>query len=140
MGGEPRQTTSVVGHLNKPSIQALVHGLNRHYYSIGINYRKNILEQKMLLNLHKNTWTAGLALKPYDELDNDNVATLKKMLTLAKNYQKWVEEEATLTPEKRAIQNVGKKDPKRHLQTHVEELMSANIVQTLGAMIDTIAF
>jgi len=27
--------------------QALIHGLNRHYYSIGINYRKNELEQKV---------------------------------------------------------------------------------------------
>jgi len=53
MGQEPRQTTSNIGHLNKPSIQALIHGLNRHYYSIAINYRKNELEQKMLLNLHK---------------------------------------------------------------------------------------
>lgn len=39
LGQEPRQMTSNVGHLNKPSIQALVHGLNRHYYSIAINYR-----------------------------------------------------------------------------------------------------
>lgn len=36
---EPRQTTSNLGHLQKPSIQALIHGLNRHYYSIAINYR-----------------------------------------------------------------------------------------------------
>ena len=27
--------------------QALIHGLNRHYYSIAINYRKNELEQKV---------------------------------------------------------------------------------------------
>merc|ERR1719350_1347328 len=45
LGQEPRQTTSVLGHLVKPSIQALIHGLNRHYYSIAINYRKNELEQ-----------------------------------------------------------------------------------------------
>ena len=32
-GQESRQTTSNLGHLNKPSIQALIHGLNRHYYS-----------------------------------------------------------------------------------------------------------
>ncbi|CAG8560102.1 16598_t:CDS:2 [Funneliformis caledonium] len=31
-----RQTTSNIGYLNKPSIQALI-----HYYSIAINYRKN---------------------------------------------------------------------------------------------------
>jgi len=40
LGQEPRQTTSNLGSLNKPSIQALIHGLNRHYYSMGISYRK----------------------------------------------------------------------------------------------------
>ncbi|VDN19344.1 unnamed protein product [Gongylonema pulchrum] len=44
---EPRQTTSNLGHLQKPSIQALIHGLNRHYYSIPINYRTHELEQKL---------------------------------------------------------------------------------------------
>ena len=43
----------------RPS-QALIHGLNRHYYSIALSYRKNELEQQMLMNLHKKTWTAGL--------------------------------------------------------------------------------
>ena len=62
-GQEPRQTTSNLGHLNKPSIQALIHGLNRHYYSISINYRKNELEQKMLLNLNKKSWVDGLTLQ-----------------------------------------------------------------------------
>jgi 26S proteasome regulatory subunit N11 len=82
LGQEPRQTTSNLGHLQKPSIQvtcamiqygvfeksmqcctgnnlplcflsfkALIHGLNRHYYSISINYRKNELEQKVWLTL-----------------------------------------------------------------------------------------
>jgi 26S proteasome regulatory subunit N11 len=67
MGQEPRQTTSNLGHLNKPSIQALIHALNRHYYSIGINYRKNELEQKMLLNLHKKKWTDGLSIASFSE-------------------------------------------------------------------------
>ena len=47
MGHEPRQTTSNLGHLHKPSIQALIHGLGRHYYSLPINYRKNELEQRV---------------------------------------------------------------------------------------------
>eukprot|EP01092_Planopodium_desertum_P009027 TRINITY_DN3846_c0_g1_i1.p1 TRINITY_DN3846_c0_g1~~TRINITY_DN3846_c0_g1_i1.p1 ORF type:complete len:169 (+),score=9.43 TRINITY_DN3846_c0_g1_i1:37-507(+) len=37
MGQPPRQTTSNIGYLKKPSIQALIHGLNRSYYSIAIN-------------------------------------------------------------------------------------------------------
>ena len=55
-GMEPRQTTSNIGHLNKPSFSALLHGLNRNYYSIAINYKKNELEQMMLLNLQKQKW------------------------------------------------------------------------------------
>lgn len=56
MGQAPRQTTSNLGHLRKPSIQALIHNLNRHYYSLNIAYRKNDLETSMLLNLHKKRW------------------------------------------------------------------------------------
>lgn len=40
-GLEPRQTTSVNGHLNKPSIEAMYKGLNKYYYSININYKTN---------------------------------------------------------------------------------------------------
>ena len=56
LGQEPRQTTSNLGHLTKPSIQALIHGLNRHYYGISLSYRKNELEMQMLENLHKKTY------------------------------------------------------------------------------------
>lgn len=76
LGQEPRQTTSNVGHLNKPSIQSLIHGLNRHYYSMPISYRKNELEQKMLLNLHKRQWTEGLNLKKFDIHAQDNEKTV----------------------------------------------------------------
>ena len=55
----------------------LIHGLNRHYYSIGIKYRKNELEEKMLLNLHKKKWTDGLTLQRYDEHGKTNEATVK---------------------------------------------------------------
>lgn len=48
MGQEPRQTTSNLGHLTKPTIAALINGLNRAYYSMPIAYRKNALEEKML--------------------------------------------------------------------------------------------
>jgi 26S proteasome regulatory subunit N11 len=77
LGQEPRQTTSNLGHLNKPSIQALIHGLNRHYYSIGINYRKNELEEKMLLNLHKKKWTDGLSLQRFDNHSKTNEITVQ---------------------------------------------------------------
>jgi len=140
MGQEPRQTTSNIGHLNKPSIQALIHGLNRHYYSIAINYRKDELEQKMLLNVHKPKWTDGLLLEEWGEHGKQNEAIVKEMLNLAKAYNKAVQDEINIPPEKLAIQNVGKIDPKKHLEQDVEKLMAKNATQLLGAMLDTVIF
>lgn len=76
-GREPRQTTSNIGHINKPSIQALIHGLNRHYYSIAVNYRKTELEQSMLMNLHKRNWTEGLKLRDFCSHKEDNEKAIK---------------------------------------------------------------
>lgn len=135
LGQEPRQTTSNLGHLNRPSIQALIHGLNRHYYSISINYRKNQLEQKMLLNLHKKSWMDGLTLPDFNEHCSLNDGVVKEMVDLAKAYNKSVEEEDKLTPEQLAIKNVGKQDPKRHLEESVDKLMINNIIPIIGSQI-----
>jgi 26S proteasome regulatory subunit N11 len=140
LGQEPRQTTSNLGHLHKPSIQALIHGLNRHYYSIAINYRKNELEQKMLLNLHKKKWTDGLTVQKFDQHSHHNEKTVQNLLELAKNYQKAVQDEDKISKEKQAIANVGRLDPKRHLEVDVQSLMASNILQTLSAMLDTVVF
>lgn len=43
-GQEPRQTTSNIGFLQKPSLAALTKGLNKYYYSIVINCKKNEAE------------------------------------------------------------------------------------------------
>ena len=62
------------------------------------------------------------------------------MLTLAKNYDKALDEEEKMTPEQLAIKNVGKQDPKRHLEEKVDNVMTSYIVQCLGAMLDAIVF
>lgn len=140
LGVAPRQTTSNLGHLKKPSIQALIHNLNRHYYSINIGYRKDELEQKMLLNLHKKTWTQGLRVDDADEHAQRNEKTVAEMLSLAKQYNKRLEEEEGKTQEELVVASVGKVDPKRHLESSVEELMTENISQSLGMMLATIVF
>jgi 26S proteasome regulatory subunit N11 len=103
---EPRQTTSNVGHINKPSIQALIHGLDRAYYSIGINYRKNELEQMMLLNLHKPKWTEGLTLTKFDEHTNSNKQIIEQMLTFVKGYNRAIQDEDKMTKEKLIVHKV----------------------------------
>jgi 26S proteasome regulatory subunit N11 len=134
MGQEPRQTTSNLGYLNKPSIQALIHGLNRHYYSIGINYRKNELEQRMLLKLNKSKWSGGLTVQNFEEHSKENEETVVKLVQLAKAYAKSVQDEKTIPLEKLAVLNVGKVDAKRRIEESADTLMQRNLVQTLGAM------
>ncbi|KAL3928518.1 MAG: hypothetical protein SGBAC_012618 [Bacillariaceae sp.] len=140
LGQEPRQTTSNIGHLQKPSIQALIHGLNRHYYSIVIDYRKNELEEQMLMNLHKRNWTTGLSLQKFEDHQQSNEQHVQKMLQLTKDYNERVQQEEGKTSEQILVDNVGKIDPKRHLETSVADLMSSNIVQCLGTMLDTVIF
>jgi len=135
LGQEPRQTTSNIGHINKPSIQALIHGLNRHYYSIAVNYRKTELEQTMLMNLHKRNWTEGLKLKDFKHHKESNEKAIKSMLTLAEAYNKSIQEESTLSADQLKTRHVGKQDPKRHLEEAVEKAMGDQVVQNLGTML-----
>lgn len=140
LGQEPRQTTSNIGHLQKPSIQALIHGLNRHYYSIVIDYRKNELEEQMLMNLHKRNWTAGLKVQKYEDHQKSTVEIIERMVKLTRDYNERVQQEEGKTVEQITVDNVGKIDPKRHLETSVMDLMSSNIIQCLGTMLDTVVF
>ncbi|KAI0750686.1 Mov34-domain-containing protein [Daedaleopsis nitida] len=134
-GLEPRQTTSNIGHINKPSIQALIHGLNRHYYSIAVNYRKTELEQAMLMNLHKRNWTEGLTLRNFENHKEANEKAIKSMLSLSEAYNKSVQEESTLTADQLKTRHVGKQDPKRHLEEEVERAIGDQVVQNLGTML-----
>jgi 26S proteasome regulatory subunit N11 len=140
LGQEPRQTTSNIGHLQKPSIQALIHGLNRHYYSIVIDYRKNELEEQMLMNLHKRNWTAGLKVQKYEDHQTSTVELVEKMVKLTRDYNERVQQEEGKTVDQITVDNVGKIDPKRHLEASVMDLMSSNIIQCLGTMLDTVVF
>jgi 26S proteasome regulatory subunit N11 len=62
------------------------------------------------------------------------------MVELAKAYNKAIQDEEKLSKDKLIVQKVGKLDPKKHLEQDVEKLMASNVVQTLGAMLDTIVF
>lgn len=136
LGQEPRQTTSNVGLLNKPSIQALIHGLNRHYYSIAINYRKNALEENMLMNLHKTVWTEALTMPDFHTSNKSTEESLSNMAKLADAYTTRVKEEATLSKDELKTRYVGKLDPKKHLEELGKKTLEDNIVQILAEMVD----
>jgi 26S proteasome regulatory subunit N11 len=141
LGMEARQTTSNIGHLNKPTITALIHGLNRHYYSIAINYKKNSLEQKMLKNLYKTNWNQKLEIpqkftKSF-QLNQDTLSDMNKNLI---NYNTLINDEMKLTETEIMIKNVGKTDPKKALENGVEELMHNNIIQSISTQIGVAGF
>jgi len=137
---EPRQTTSNIGFLKKPTIQARIHGLDRHYYSLVIDWRKNDLEEQMLMNLHKKDWTNGLLIKRYEDHQKSSDNMLEGIVRLSKDYVSRVREEEGRSAEEIEVMNVGKIDPKRHLDNDVHELMASSILQCLGTMINTVVF
>jgi len=140
LGQEPRQTTSNIGFLNRPSIQALIHGLNRHYYSIAASYRKNELEEKMLMNLRKRMWTYGLKMADHEKHGEENEETLKNILDLVKKYDERLTEEKDLTKEQLKTAHVGKIDPRKRLTQNIDDTLKTNIVATLGMMVATVVF
>ena len=137
---EPRQTTSNVGFLKRPTIQAQIHGLNRYYYNVVIDWRKNDLEEQMLMNMYKRQWSVGLQLQKFEEHAAQAEETLGDMARLSKNYVARVQEEEGRSQEAVEVANVGKVDPRKHLEMHVDELMGSNIVQCLGTMLSTVIF
>jgi len=140
MGQEPRQTTSNIGHLNKPSIQALIHGLNRHYYSIAAAYRKNDLELKMLMNLRKKNWMYGLTVNDYDKQQEACEEQMASFLDLAKKFKQRLKDEKELTEDEKKVAHVGKIDPRKRLNMKIDETLKSNIVQNLGAMVNAQVF
>jgi len=137
---EPRQTTSNIGFLKKPTIQARIHGLDRHYYSLVIDWRKNDLEEQMLMNLHKKDWAVGLKLGAYEDYQKHSEKQLEDMVRLTKEYAGRVKEEEGKSMEEIELLNVGKIDPKKHLESDVHDLLATTILQCLGTMLDTVVF
>jgi 26S proteasome regulatory subunit N11 len=105
-----------------------------------IDYRKNELEEQMLMNLHKRNWTAGLTVDRFETHQENNEKVVDRMLKLTEDYNDRIAQEEGKTAEEILVENVGKVDPKKHLEMCVADLMSANIIQCLGTMLDTVIF
>ena len=97
------------------------------YYSLNIDYRKNELEMKMLSNVHAKRWSSGLVNQKFKDHSDKNSKMVKSMLKLAKDYNERVKDEETKTQKEMMIENVGKIDPKRHLEEESNQLMSDNV-------------
>jgi 26S proteasome regulatory subunit N11 len=92
------------------------------------------------MNLHKRNWTAGLELTKFEQHQKDTERVVDKMLKLTQDYNERVQQEEGKSVEQILVDNVGKVDPKRHLEAQVAHLMTTNIIQCLGTMLDTVVF
>lgn len=138
---EPRQTTSNIGHLHKPSIVALIHGLNRHYYSMPIDCRRGAEGERNLLIASGATLTLGGHTN--SQHDSSNIfsqsssapESTASMATLASNYAKHIDEELSLNAEALQTRHVGRQDPKRHLLQCAENIVSAHADHLVSTMV-----
>jgi 26S proteasome regulatory subunit N11 len=133
---EPRQTTSNVGFLCRPSVQALVHGLGRHYYNLPIAFRKNFHEIRMLLNVHKRGWQEGLKITPLKQQEKD----VRQMLQTIKQLALQTEQFISTGVDEDDIGNVGKMNPANHLRQEAEALITSNLGHGIGTMINAVVF
>ena len=67
--------------------------------------------------------------------------SVKQDYTKAKEwYEKAVKQETELSAEELLVATVGKVDAKKRMDDNVLDLMSTNLVQLLGTMLDTVVF
>lgn len=129
-GLEPRQSTGIAGHLNRPSLMALIHGLNRQYYSIAIKCTvAGIQEQAILQLLHRASWADRLAI-PRD--NKEPVQVLEGCRSLISTWNKEVREDMTLSQEQKKVLHVGKQDPRRHLLESADALSTTALLGQLS--------
>ncbi|KAA6385534.1 MAG: putative 26S proteasome non-ATPase regulatory subunit 14, partial [Streblomastix strix] len=148
-GAEPRQTTSNIGHLQRPSFVSMIHGCGRYYYSMPISYRRNELEEQMLLNLKRKDWTTGLRLRNHATAESENENRIRQTSDLMEEFNRRIQDECKQLAEKKSpkeiktalsVKNVGKIDPKKRLEQCVTQAVEDTLSQSLTTMLFNAAF
>ena len=140
-GNEMRQTTSNLGEVKRKKGFSIKQLAKSTYYSILIGYRKNDLETKMLLNLRKSSWDAGFKLNlDSKKVDEENIKKIEEMNKMSEKYVEWIEGEINKTSKEIYLSSVGKYNPRDHLESTVEELVTDNLNVTLTNMLNNLVF
>lgn len=137
---DARQTTSNLGNVAKTKGFSLKDLTKISYYSLLINYRKNELETKMLLNLHKSKWDEGFRTIKHKQSQDDNLKKIDEINKLAEKYATWIDGEINKSSKDIYMQSVGKFNPRDHLENLVGDLVTDNINQCLTSMLNNLVF
>jgi 26S proteasome regulatory subunit N11 len=138
---ERRQTTSNLGEIKRSKGFSIKNIAKASYYSILIGYRKNDLETKMLLNLRKSSWDAGFKLsKDSKKMDEENIKKIEDMNKMSEKYVEFIEGEINKTSKEIYLESVGKYNPRDHVESTIEELVTDNLNVTLTNMLNNLVF
>jgi len=140
LGMEPRATTSNIGSLQPPSIQAMIHGLNRHYYSINASYRKTPLEETMLKRYKQKNWMYGFETIDSEKQRKENENSMQSLLEHVKGFKERLVAEDQLTKKEQVTAFVGKIDPRKQLNQIVSDMLEGNVNDTLGELTNSTVF
>ena len=140
-GNEQRQTTSNLGEIKRKKGFSLKELRKTAYYSILIGYRKNDLEIQMLLNIGKSFWDAGFKLnKDSKKVDEENIKKIDDINKMSKKYVDWIEGEINKSSKDIYLESVGKYNPRDHIESTLEELVSDNLNCCLTNMLNNLVF
>jgi 26S proteasome regulatory subunit N11 len=137
---EPRETTSFLGHLEKPSIKAMVRGLNRLYYQMPVAYRMSEFEQQMLMSLNRPTWSSGFECLSFVKRDRDNIEKINQMSQCAENYRRGIIDEEGMNERELISRHVGKIDPQAYIRENAEKLSENAATQMIRLHLDSSSF
>lgn len=112
---EARQTTSFVGHMDRPSIKALVRNLNKTYYSLPIKIKMTEGEQKVLACLMRSYWSSAFGIKSFVSNDEKSLKHIKSLIDIMPSLKASIKEDEKLDKVQFKIRHVGKVNPKEKI-------------------------
>ncbi|KAA6362513.1 MAG: hypothetical protein EZS28_041960 [Streblomastix strix] len=114
-----------------------------------ISYRRNELEEQMLLNLKRKDWTTGLRLRNHATAESENENRIRQTSDLMEEFNRRIQDECKQLAEKKSpkeiktalsVKNVGKIDPKKRLEQCVTQAVEDTLSQSLTTMLFNAAF
>ena len=107
------KTLTIISHLQDYKEHALDNDSTvKALFSLAGKYRKCLEDTYIIMSINEALYHP----QDYKKHSEDNEKTVKALLSLAGQYSKSLEAEADMTHEQRALNYVGKLDPRRHLQ------------------------
>lgn len=139
-GDEPRETTSFIGHLEKPTTKALVRGLNRQYYQMPVVYRMSECEQQMLMSINKPIWFAEFHPESFQVHDKSNDDKVEELIQNAAIYRRNILAEEGMNKNDYLIRNIGKIDAMNSIKQKTDEITADDVTQLMRVYVSSLSF